>query len=146
MLFHFVLLTLAIQTTPTVDPATTIFGIDPSVLVAAIGTHQWTLVIALVIGGLVFASKTPLLASWFNKVPMQYRPLVVIALGFLTGVQQALMNHKAWTTALVTGLIAALAAIGGDQAITKAIIPIAKSMRKLPSKPVDLPVDPPTQK
>jgi len=98
-------------------------------LVAAIQAHAWPVVAGFAILILVYASKLPIFGAYWDKLPKPYRPLVVSAIGVLSGVAEALSTKQPWLPALMLNLFAALTAIGTDQVATK---PFAK------------PVDPPT--
>jgi hypothetical protein len=88
-------------------------------LIAAISEHAWPVVAGLSILILVYLSKLPALGGYWDQIPKQYRPLVVAALGVLSGVAEALASKQPWLPALLLNLFAALAAIGTDQVATK---------------------------
>lgn len=90
-------------------------------LVAAISAHAWPVVAGLSILILVYLSKLPIFGNYWGKIPKAYRPLVVSAIGVLSGVAEALSTKQPWLPALVGNIIAALSTIGLDQNVTKPI-------------------------
>jgi hypothetical protein len=78
-----------------------------------IRSHAWLAVATLVIAAGLAAAKSPKVGSLFARVPREQRPRVVLALGLLSGILDAVTRGTPWPEALVYGVIsAALAALG----------------------------------
>lgn len=73
--------------------------------------RPWPAVAAAVILLLARAAKAPSLGSPFARVPVRWRPHVVLALGVLSGVLDAVVAGTPWLTAIGTGLLSAAVAI-----------------------------------
>lgn len=91
---------------------------DVSVLVQALDVKAWWVIAAWVVVALVYVSKLPLLGNTWEKIPKQYRAYVVLGLGVLSGVAQAVILRQPWLPVLIQGLLSGLLALGTDQAIT----------------------------
>lgn len=82
-------------------------------LLLLIRAHAWLAVAALVIAALLAAAKSPKVDSLFARVPREQRPRVVLALGLVSGVLEAVTRGAPWSEALAYGVVsAALAALG----------------------------------
>lgn len=83
-----------------------------------IQSHAWVPLAALVIGFLVRALKSDafVLPSW-AAVAAPYRPLLVLALGIVSGVLDAVVAGTPWRDALVGGCLSALMALIGHTTI-----------------------------
>lgn len=92
---------------------------DSNLFVQAWGSHNWSIVTAIVILALVRFAKTPIAWSVWQKVPTQYRPWIPVLLGVLSGAGEALVEGKPWIPSVLFGLLAGLATIGIDQAVSK---------------------------
>ena len=68
---------------------------------------------------LVYVLKLPALGGLWGRIPKPYRPISVATLGIVSGVADAIVTGKPWVAALISGIIAALSAIGADQVATK---------------------------
>jgi len=83
-------------------------------------SHKWVAVSAIAIGALSRAAKagklTPLL-----QVGARYRPLIVIALGVISGALEAMVIGTPWQDALLGGLVAACIAMGGHGVLIEAL-------------------------
>lgn len=87
-------------------------------IVPLIQSHAWVPLAALVIGFLVRALKSDafvLPPSWV--VAARWRPVLVVALGLLSGVLEAVVGGAAWRDAIVGGLLSALLAMLGHTTI-----------------------------
>lgn len=96
---------------------------DTTLIITAIQNHQWAVATGAFILILVYLSKLPAFGSQWERIPKKYRPLVVVGLGVLSGVAQALVARQPWLPALLSNAVAALVAIGTDQAATKPLKP-----------------------
>lgn len=87
---------------------------DLTAIATLIEQHKWVALSALVIGAIVrlLKSDTPL-----PTVPSAWRPWLALGLGCISGALDAIVNGTAWTAALVGGLVAALTAIAGHDAL-----------------------------
>lgn len=92
---------------------------DVGILVTAIQSHAWPVVAGASILILVYLSKLPALGEVWERIPKRYRPLVVAAIGVLSGVANALVTRTPWLPALLSNVMAAMVAIGTDQTLTK---------------------------
>jgi hypothetical protein len=92
---------------------------DTTLLTSAIQNHQWAVATGAFILIIVYLSKLPAFGAQWNRIPKKYRPLVVVGLGVASGVAQALVARQPWLPALLSNGLAALVAIGADQAATK---------------------------
>ena len=82
-------------------------------MIDLIRAHAWVPLAALTISVLLVAAKSPRIGSIFARVPREHRPRVVLALGALSGVLDAVTRGTPWPEALVYGLLSAgLAALG----------------------------------
>lgn len=83
-----------------------------------IQSHAWVPLAALVIGFLVRALKSDafVLPSW-AAVAAPYRPLLVLALGIVSGVLNAVVAGTPWRDALIGGCLSALMALIGHTTI-----------------------------
>ena len=83
-----------------------------------IQSHAWVPLAALVIGFLVRALKSDafVLPSW-AAVAAPYRPLLVLALGIVSGVLDAVVAGTPWRDALIGGCLSALMALIGHTTI-----------------------------
>ena len=81
-------------------------------------SHAWVPLAALVIGFLVRALKSDafVLPSW-AAVAAPYRPLLVLALGVVSGVLDAVVAGTPWRDALIGGCLSALMALIGHTTI-----------------------------
>lgn len=104
-------------------------GFDWTAFQTAMGDRNWPYIAACVILLLVRFAKLPLVGAYWDKIPKQYRPLVPVAMGIMSGVGEAVVLHRPWLPALLFGLFSGLTAIGVDQAITK---PLAKPAGAVP--------------
>jgi hypothetical protein len=78
-----------------------------------IRTHAWLAVATLVIAAGLAAAKSPAVGSVFARVPREQRPRIVLALGVVSGVLDAITRGTPWPEALAYGVVsAALAALG----------------------------------
>jgi hypothetical protein len=78
-----------------------------------IRSHAWLAVATLVIAAGLAAAKSPKVGSLFARVPREQRPRVVLALGLVSGILDAITRGTPWPEALVYGVVsAALAALG----------------------------------
>ena len=84
---------------------------DLSALLAAVQSHAWPVVAALVIGAIVRATKPDV--TWLPNVPARFRPVLAVALGLVVGAADAIANGTPWRDALTTGAGAAVTAILG---------------------------------
>lgn len=91
---------------------------DIQPVIAAILAHQWLLVASLVIGLCIRASKDDVVGP---VIPSRARPYVALALGILSGVIDAAMNHKPILQALIEGLIAGGTAILGHNVFIEGV-------------------------
>lgn len=87
-------------------------------IIPLIQSHAWVPLAALVIGFLVRALKSDafVLPSW-AAVAAPYRPLLVLALGVVSGVLDAVVGGTPWRDAIVGGLLSALMAMIGHTTI-----------------------------
>lgn len=87
-------------------------------IIPLIQSHAWVPLAALVIGFLVRTLKSDafVLPSW-AAVAAPYRPLLVLALGVVSGVLDAIVGGTPWRDALVGGLLSALMALIGHTTI-----------------------------
>ena len=53
------------------------------------------------------------MGSVFARIPRQHRPRVVLALGVLAGILDAVVRGTSWPTAVVSGLVSGAVAIAG---------------------------------
>ena len=83
-----------------------------------IQAHAWVPLAALAIGFLVRTLKSDafVLPSW-AAVAAPYRPLLVLALGIVSGVLDAVVAGTPWRDAIIGGLLSALMALIGHTAI-----------------------------
>lgn len=95
-----------------------------SLFQTAVGERNWPYIAVCVIFVSVRIAKLPIVGSHWDKIPRQYRPLIPVGLGVLSGVGEALLVHRSWLPALLFGVFSGLMAIGADQALTK---PLTKS-------------------
>lgn len=86
-------------------------------LASLIDRAAWPAVAALVIGLLARAAKEPAVGSLFARIPRQHRPRVVLALGVLAGILDAVVRGTSWPTAIVSGLVSGAVAIAGHGAL-----------------------------
>lgn len=77
----------------------------------------WLAFASLAIAFLARAAKAPAIGSPFARVPVRWRPHVVLALGVLSGVLDAVMRGTPWVRALGLGLVSAAVAIAGHGAV-----------------------------
>lgn len=80
---------------------------DPQISIDA----TWPAVAAAVILVLARAAKSPAIGSPFARVPVRWRPHVVLGLGVISGILEAVVAGTPWGTAIGTGLLSAAAAI-----------------------------------
>ena len=66
---------------------------------------------SVVIGAVARASKGDV--RWFPTLPKQYRPLLVLALGVLAAVLDAIVRGTDWKDALLAGLLSSSGAMVG---------------------------------
>ena len=82
-------------------------------LLSLLRSHAWLAVATLVIAAGLAAAKSPRVGSLFGRVPREQRPRVVLALGLVSGILDAVTRGTPWPEAIVYGVIsAALAALG----------------------------------
>ena len=84
---------------------------DADLLTAAIQAHAWPVVVGLVLVVLVSLGRQPVLRQQWERVPAEYRPLVPVALGLLSGVGEALTQGRPWLVSIVTGVLSGLPAL-----------------------------------
>lgn len=89
---------------------------DATVLGDLIARHQWVAVASMVIGLLVRLMKQDTSFPPF-AVAARWRPWLALSLGVASGVLQAVSTGKAWSEALAGGLVSAVIAIAGHDAI-----------------------------
>jgi len=94
-----------------------LFAAETRVIVPEILTllrsHAWVAVATLVIAAGLAAAKSPKVGSLFARVPREQRPRVVLALGLVSGILDAVTRGTPWPEAIAYGVIsAALAALG----------------------------------
>jgi hypothetical protein len=92
---------------------------DLNLLTQAYQQHQWPILAGLIILTLIYVSKLPVLGSQWDRIPIKYRPLVVLGLGIVSGVAQALATKQPWLPALIENMIASMGAITTDQVQSK---------------------------
>lgn len=88
---------------------------DPSQLGELVTEHKWVGVAAIVIGVVVRLMKSDTKIP--INIPTQYRVWLALGLGIVSGVLEAVATGKAWTPAIVDGLVSAAIAIVGQNAI-----------------------------
>lgn len=112
-------------------------------LSSLIDRAAWPAVAALVIGLLARAAKEPAVGSLFARIPRQHRPRVVLALGVLAGILDAVVRGTSWPTAIVSGLVSGAVAIAGHGALggvspeptpVKGELPVADSVVDAPPR------------
>lgn len=94
---------------------------DVSAIVAAIDAKQWWVVAAGLILVAIYVVRG--LTGLWDRIPYKYRRAVVLGLGILSGVAQAVFTGQPWLPALVGGLLSAVSAIGTDQVLSKSFAP-----------------------
>lgn len=105
-------------------PSSGLDGFDWNFFQKAVGDRNWPYIATCVILLLVRAAKLPVFGNYWEKIPKQYRPLVPVVMGILSGVGEAALSQRSWLPALLYGVFSGLLAVGADQAITK---PLSKS-------------------
>jgi hypothetical protein len=102
-------------------------------LVTAVQTQAWPLAVGAAILLVVYFIKLPLFGGTWQAIPKNYRPLIVLGLGAVSSMGQALLADRPWSVSILGGFLAALAAIGADQVITKPFS--LPQLEPLPSTP-----------
>lgn len=80
-------------------------------LPSLISRHAWPAVAAVVILVVARAAKEPAVGSPLARIPVRWRPHVVLALGVLSGVLNAVVAGKAWGDAILENVLSAAVAI-----------------------------------
>ena len=134
--------------TETVDPSD--LGSLLPALVAAVQTHAWTMVAALVVGALIAFCKQGWASKWLDaKLTPAVIPWVSYALTFLSAAAADVIAGQPWPAALQAAFLAGFVPMVGHQFVIeslrggKEIVP-----QKPPSRPSppsrDIPRDAPT--
>lgn len=107
---------------------------DPGAIAGALSTavhsKAWPIVVwSVLLLGIYLLRWTSVGDKVWNWIPLQFRPMVVVALGILWAVGEAKIANRDWSQALINSVMAALAASGANN--------IQSKLRK------PTPVDPP---
>ena len=115
ILFLALVPTVAIAQDPSSIPTA-----DPGILIQAMQSGYWVLIVwGIILGGIYAIKMLPDKYNIWGMIPMKIRPLVVIALGVVSAVGQAVLAKQPWLPVLVTNIMAAFAAIGTDKVQSK---------------------------
>jgi hypothetical protein len=111
---------------------------------AALATHQYVAVAAVLIGMLVSLAKQGWLSAWVaEKVPAAARPVLAAVIGVVGSVALAVASGQDWHPALFQGLAAAMTAVFGHQMLVEGmlggheLVSKAPWMKKPPANDVD---------
>lgn len=96
---------------------------EPQIVAAAPATAGpnvlWALIASLIIGSITRLLKEDV--TFLPTVPASYRLVLVAALGLGSAVLEKVSQGVTWQTALLGGLVAALGAVAGHEAIIERI-------------------------
>ena len=91
---------------------------DLESLLAAVKSHAWPIVAAVVIGGLVRMVKSDAIPI---NVPARWRPVLALGLGLASGACDAIIRGTSWQEALGMGLLSSFVAMGGHDVLIHAM-------------------------
>lgn len=103
-----------------------------AVLQKAWSDHLYILVVAIVVGGLVAASKAGWFGDWLAKVPAKARPWMALGMSCLAMVAAQVQQGVDWRKALLHGVYAAAVAVLGHQTIVEGMM---SGKEPMPSAP-----------
>ncbi len=89
-------------------------------IISLVQKHAWIALAAILIGALVRASKSDTFPLW-KRIPSFWRPIIVLALGQLSGVFDAVSHGTGWQNAAVGGLVSAALATFGHEFLIEGI-------------------------
>lgn len=107
--------TIAFAQDPSTIPVT-----DPSLIVQALQSRYWPAIVwGVILIGIYAIKMLPDKFNVWGKIPITARPIVVLAIGVVAAVGNAVVTKQPWLDVLIKNIFAALAAIGIDQVQSK---------------------------
>jgi hypothetical protein len=116
---------------------------DLNAILSALASHQWALLVALVVGGVVALAKQGWLSSWLQQhLPKAALPYLAPLLGFLGVASADIIEGKPWLQAITDGLSTGLSGGIGAVFLHEVVVEGARKGKEIVGPKGSPPADP----